>query len=261
MEDPQVSIKEKTVCYQLPEMNNVKVRRDVDYQPALEMDIYYPPQFESESLPVVVIVAGFPDSGFEKHMGCKFKEMGSVISWAQLIAASGMIAITYVNRDPDVDIHELLKYIRQNANALGINKKRLGVWASSGNVPVALSAILSDELQCAVLCYGYMLDLDGSTSVAQATKMFGFRNPNDGKSLNDFPKNTSLLVVRSGQDQFPGLNETIDRFVDHALAKNLSIALINHPDGTHAFDLEKGSKRSREIIQQILNFLQLELLG
>ncbi|HSE39664.1 MAG TPA: alpha/beta hydrolase, partial [Acidobacteriota bacterium] len=83
----------------------------------------------------------------------------------------------------------------------------------------------------------------------------------DGKSLNDFPKNTSLLVVRSGQDQFPGLNETIDRFVDHALAKNLSIALINHPDGTHAFDLEKGSKRSREIIQQILNFLQLELLG
>ena len=70
------------------------------------MDMYYPPDSKSGArIPAVVVVAGFPDVGYEAKVGCKFKEMGSSISWGQLMAASGLVAITYTNREPATDIH------------------------------------------------------------------------------------------------------------------------------------------------------------
>ena len=37
------------------------------------------------------------------------------------------------------DLDALLEYLRRNAEELGIDEKRIGVWACSGNVPNALS--------------------------------------------------------------------------------------------------------------------------
>jgi hypothetical protein len=38
-------------------------------------------------------------------LGCRFKEMAMSVSWGQLIAASGMIAIAYTNREPAADLN------------------------------------------------------------------------------------------------------------------------------------------------------------
>jgi hypothetical protein len=143
-------ISKRVVVYRISDMENVTVRRDIAYQTtdadALTMDIYYPPDFKrGMRIPAVVFVAGFPDAGFERGVGCKFKEMGSSVSWARLIAASGMAAITYTNRDPAVDIHALLQHVQQQADALGIDETRLGLWASSGNVPLALSVLMQAD--------------------------------------------------------------------------------------------------------------------
>jgi hypothetical protein len=83
-------------------MDAVTIRRDVEYRAsgdgALAMDLYYPPDAKSGArTPVVVFVAGYPDPGMQKVLGCRFKEMGSSVSWAQLAAASGLVAITYAN--------------------------------------------------------------------------------------------------------------------------------------------------------------------
>src|SRR3989442_2346823 len=118
-----------------------------------------------------------------------------------------------------------------------------------------------EYLKCAVLCYGYMLDLDGATGVADAAKMFGFVNPCAGKSVDDLPKDMPLFIARAGQDQLPRLNETLDRFLARALACNLPITFANHAAAPHAFDLFHDSERSREIIRQILAFLQFHLLA
>src|SRR3954447_202706 len=109
-------IAKKTVVYQIPGMEAVTVRRDVVYQAAeaigdrtedrtkdsndaLTLDLYSPPDAGSGArVPAVVIVAGYPDAGFQRTVGCRFKEMGSSTSWGRLIAASGMVAITYANR-------------------------------------------------------------------------------------------------------------------------------------------------------------------
>jgi acetyl esterase/lipase len=229
------------------------------------MDIYYPPEARSGAqVPAVIVVAGYPDPGFEKIVGCKFKEMGSSISWGQLMAASGLVAITYTNREPATDIHALLRYVRESAAELGIDEHRLGLWASSGNAPLALSVLMhegSDYLKCAVLCYGLMLDMEGATHVADAAKIWGFANPCAGKSVDDLPKNTPLFIARAGRDEMPHLNETLDRFLVKALACNLPVTLTNHPEGPHAFDLMHDSETSREIIRQILAFMRFHLLA
>ena len=264
----QEHISKKRVVYQIPGVDAVTIRRDVEYRVTdagvLTMDIYYPPDAKSGArTPAVVFVSGYSDVGFQKMLGCKLKEMGSYISWGQLTAASGLVAITYTTREPITDLHALLQSVRQNAAGWGIDEHRIGVWACSGNVPNALSVLMqegSGYLKCAVLCYGLMLDLDGSTNVAQAAKMFGFANPSAGKSVADLPPDLPLFIVRAGQDN-PQLNETIDRFLGKALSCNLPITFANLPAAPHSFDVLHDSETSREVIRQILAFMRFHLLA
>jgi len=257
-----------TVVCQIPGVDAVTIRRDVAYQSTeagtLTMDIYSPPSADpGKRVPAVIIVAGYPDRGIEAFYDCKFKDIGSSVSWGKLIAASGMATITYTNRDPAADLDALLQFTKQNSASLGIDETRMGLWASSGNVPLALSALMSPrgaELQCAVLCYGYTLDLDGGTGVAEAAKAFRFANPGAGRSVDDLPKNVSLFIARAGRDETPRLNETLDRFLARALARNLPVTLANLPAAPHAFDLLQDSAETRNAINQILAFLQGNLL-
>lgn len=267
-ETRQDDITKKPVVYQTPGMDAVTIRRDVEYRStaaaALTMDIYYPPESKSGArTPAVVFVSGYSDVGFQKMLGCKLKEMGSYISWGKLTAASGLVAITYSAVEPASDLHALLQYVRQNAAGLGIDENRIGVWACSGNVPNALSVLMretNDYLKCAVLCYGLMLDLDGSTNVAQAAKMFGFANACEGKSVNDLPQDLPLFIARAGQDN-PQLNETVDRFLAKALSHNLPVTFVNHHVAPHFFDVMHDSDASRKIIKQILAFMRFHLLA
>ena len=232
-------ISKKRVAYTLPGMDAVTVRRDVAYRAAdacaLTMDLYYPLDSKSGALtPAVVFVTGFSDAGAQKMLGCKWKEMGSYISWGELAAASGLVAITYTNREPATDVHAVLQYVRQHGASLGIDGNRIGVWACSGHVPNALSVLLQDArdgLKCAVLCYGYTLDLDGTTGVADAARQWGFVNPCAGKSVDDLPRDIPLFIARAGQDQMPGLNDTLDRFLGKTLTCNLPVTFVNHSAG------------------------------
>lgn len=260
-------ISKKGVVCRISGMDAVTVRRDVAYRAAdtgaLTMDIYYPPGSKSAApIPAVIFVAGFPDPGYEAKVGCKFKEMESSISWGHLTAAAGLVAITYANREPAADLDAVLQYVRQHAADLGIDEHRTGIWASSGHVPLALSVLMQepgDDVKCAVLCYGYMLDLGGSTGVAEAAKRWGFVNACAGKSIDDLPPDIPLFIVRAGQDQMPHLNETLDRFLFNAVTCNRPITFVNHAAAPHAFDLLHDSDTSREIIRQILTFMQFHL--
>ena len=138
----------------------------------------------------------------------------------------------------------------------------MGLWAGSANVPLALWLLMQkgrDYIKCAVLCYGYMLDVDGATGVAEIQKTYRFANASAGKTVDDVRNDVPLLVARSGKDQFPGLNESLDNFVRGALRCNLRMTLVNHADAPHGFDLFHDSDTTREIIRQILTFLRFHL--
>jgi hypothetical protein len=260
-------VTKKAVVYKMAGAEAVTIRRDVEYRRTdagiLTMDIYYPPEAKSGArTPAVLFVAGYPDPGMKRFLGCTLKEMESYVSWGRLAGASGLVAVTYENTEPVADCYAALRYLRQNAASLAIDEKRIGVWACSGNVPMALSVLMEDapgNLKCAVLCYGLMLDLDGSTAVADAAKQWGFVNPSAGRPVDDLPRDMPLFIARAGQDENPNLNETIDRFLIKALAHNLPVTFANHAAAPHAFDIRHDSETSREIIRQILAFMRFHL--
>ena len=259
----------------------VIVERDLPFHVgehgSLVMDVYRPPDAASSvARPAVIIVAGF--SGAKPGpLGCAFKDMEWSVCWGRLIAASGMTAIFYTNREPVADLRALLAHVRGNAAALGVDPDRLGLFAMSGNTPVALAALMEEgregrerpegregqddgkRLRCAVLSYGFTLDLDGATAVADASAQWGFVNAAAGKDAGDLPSAVPLLVVRAGQDQFAGLNAALDRFVAKALERNLPLTLVNHPTGSHSFDLLDDTDASRIVIRQMLAFLRVQL--
>jgi hypothetical protein len=68
-----------------------------------------------------------------------------------------------------------------------------------------------------------------------------------------------MFVARAGQDQIPGVNDSIDRFVAAAIASNAPITLMNHPTGEHGFDNQNDDNRSHEIIQSALAFMHNHL--
>ncbi|MCP4902679.1 MAG: hypothetical protein GY906_37425 [bacterium] len=261
-------ISRRTVVYNMPGTKTVGVRRDVvfcDRDAGIRtFDLYSSPVSETgRRSPVVVFVSGYSDRGMEKIVGCKLKDMGAYTSWGRLVAASGLAAVTYSAQEPAEDLGRLLNYLRHNAADLGIDERQIGVWACSGNVPMALSVLIqkpSEKIRCAVLCYGYMLDSEGSTDVANAAAQFGFANPVDRWIVHDLPQDLPLFVVRSGLDEMPNLNKSIDRFLAQALAANLPVTLINHASAPHAFDLFDDTEVSREIIRRILAYLKFHLV-
>ena len=68
-----------------------------------------------------------------------------------------------------------------------------------------------------------------------------------------------LFLARTGGDQMPRLNETLDRFVIEALGRDLPLTLVNLLSAPHAFDLFHDTAASRATIRQILAFLRFHL--
>jgi dienelactone hydrolase len=243
----------KPVLYTMPGMAEV-VTREVAYGDGLAIDLYTPPA-ASGRLPAVVFVTGYADPGSEQVFGCKLKDMASYVSWARLVAASGMIGVTYENRQAS-DAHAMLAHLRANAAALGIDDQRIAIWGCSGNAPMALS--LLDGARCAALSYPFMGDLGGGTETAKAAAMFRFAAP--AITLDQLP-NIPMFIARAGRDEMPGLNASIDRFIPAAIERGLPVTLTNHPTGPHSFDLVDDSETTRAVVRQLLAFLQIQLLA
>jgi hypothetical protein len=178
----------------------------------------------ADATPCVVILGGYPDAGVEKHVGCRFMDYEWTINMAQLIAASGMIAITHSNRDPLPDARALLDH-------LAAPGKKVGIWSCSGHGPVVLEA--APHATAAVLI-----------------------NP----ITQDFCPEIPLFVVRAGKDETPGLNAGLDGFITRAIADNRPLTLVNYAEAPHAFDLFLDRPETRRILQQGLDFLRAHLV-
>jgi acetyl esterase/lipase len=255
---------EKRVIYEIPGMREVTKRSVIyasDNDVPLTMDIYYPHDLPATSqLPVVIFVFGFPNSVVLERFGIKLKDSGQYVSWGQLAAASGLIAITYETTQPEKDIYSVLAYVRKNARTLQIDGDRMGIWACSGNVPTALAVLVnaSADLKCSVLYYGVMFDWGGSNEMEELTNRIEAAYPCKAKSVDNLSQEIPLFVVRTGEDN-PQLNKSIAYFVCEAAKRNLPLTFVNYSKGQHGFDLENDTLASQEIIKHTLAFLHEHL--
>ncbi|MCC7181305.1 MAG: hypothetical protein IT177_23205 [Acidobacteria bacterium] len=259
-ENTRADVARRRVVYEVEGQHAVQVRHALTYRGStgepLSFDIYEPPGSGRGAWPVVLFVTGYNDLGMQRLMGCKAKDMASYADWGRLVAMQGIAGVTYECREPAADVRALLHHVRGNAARLGLDAGRIGVWSCSGNVPNALGLLMNDPgLACAALLYGYMLDLDGHTHVADAAARFRFVAPAAGRTVRDVPADLPLLIARAGRDEMPGLNDALDGFVAHALRENRPITLVNHHSGPHAFDIMDDNSGSREAVRGALEFL------
>src|ERR1044071_1574635 len=87
----------KPVVYSVPGMDKVKVKSNLKYtdspDPNLLRDVYAPPGLaKGERRPAVIFIHG--GAGSESRP----KDWGIYISWGRLVAASGMVGVTFTHR-------------------------------------------------------------------------------------------------------------------------------------------------------------------
>lgn len=256
------------VVYQLPGMDDVAVHSNLRYSevdnPFLLMDIYTPPRFsESAHCPIVVLVHGAAGAQY------KPKDWGFFRSWGRLIAAAGMVVAVFTHRlgypkplmaEAALDVTNALDYIRGSARSFSADPGRIALIAWSGGGPLLSIAMRTQPsiARCLLAFYAYM-DIQQSPShieheAAESLKMYSPISYLDGNATA-----MPLFVARAGQDEIPGMNDSIDRFVAAAVAANVPLTFMNHPAGEHGFDNQNDDHRSREIIRAALDFLQTHL--
>lgn len=243
------------VKYSIPGMEEVTIAQ-VTYKDALTMDIYYPPKFDFNSrLPTVVFPTAYTNAMIFNWYGLKkFNNHKGIVSWAQLIAASGMIAVTYESAYPYDDVHDAINYISENRKALRIDNSRIGIWACSANPLAALEAltdknqVYSKNIKCGVLYYPIINQFLQPAADAPVI-------PSLKKELR---RDVPLLLVKAGKER-EEWNQAIDLFIEKARALNIPLEYIFYEEGGHGFDTNLDNEKTRKIIQNTIDFIKKHL--
>lgn len=256
------------VVLELPGMDNIIVKKDIPYQSvtgtSLNMDIYYPPNFDFKSkIPAIIIVLGYTDMAGQKLLGSKFKNYITFISWCKIIAASGMAAIIYETVNPGQDILALSNYLRSNESKLGIDNSKIGAFTLSAHSPTTINEVLTGPgniFKCAVVYYGFFLtnDFINLPQIDTISKGMGFSTPRLPDPAS-WKKDVPIMIVRAGKDNVPYINQSLADFYEKALFQNLPIILVNYPNGTHGFDTNIDNDQTRQIIKNTLEFWKFNL--
>lgn len=200
------------------------------------------------------------------------KEQGMFVSWGQLLASTGVVAITFNHRVTEnwtrleevaSDIDDLIQYVREQAESLQVEKERLCVWTFSAGAPFGIRTALrnSPAYIRAVVCYYGLLDLRPLRSIVPAT--ITDTTLQELSPIHYLEKTAHsimpLFVMRAGLDR-PDLNSITDHFIAKAFTQNVSITAVNHATGHHNFEIADDDERSREIMKQTLDFIRTHLL-
>ena len=258
----------KRIVYSVPAMEQVRVRKDLTYKRAagadLKMDVYSPANSQaSQRLPAVVFIHG---GRIPPNLRTKPKDWGAYISFGQLVAASGFVGVTFNHRfhtweslsDSQSDVMDLIAHIRTKAESLGIDKDRIVLWAVSAG-GIFLSQPLRDvpPYVRGIVSYYGVLDLQNMRKEAPASVTDEVLK--EYSPLYQLSKNNKatppIFIARAGLDD-AALNAGADRFVQTALANNITVDLTNHAQGHHGFDIDGDNDRSREIIKRTLDFIR-----
>jgi dienelactone hydrolase len=274
LEDPEW-LKEtlpKRIVYTIPGMDQVQVRKDLTYKRTpnrdLTADVYMPPNLSGgDGRPGVVFIHG---GYLPPNLRTQPKDWGVFISYGQALAASGLIGITFNHRyygpaylaTAQSDIAHLLSYIRDRADQFALDRDNISLWAFSGGGPL-VSWVIRDTpsfVRCLVLYYAILEMQPNSQDTPAAIRDAKLDEFSPVSQLQTLEKETlPIFIARAGLDR-RALNETIDRFIQTALSRNVTLDFANHAGGRHGFDILDDEHRSREIIQRTIDFIRTRSL-
>ena len=260
----ELPIHKRRVVYQVPGTDSVSVQRDIVYKSVeatdLKLDVYAPKGLSNSArLPGIVFIHGGP---LPPPLQLQMKDAGQYLSWGELAAASGLVCVTFNHRYHDYtyleqansDVIAAFDYIRKQADGFNLDPDHLCLWACSGGGPF-LSPIFQGQpkfVRCIIIYYA-LLDLRPIERISQVMR---------GELIERFSPVVQLgstkvpmFIVRAGLDR-PELNQTIDLFIQKALAINAPFDFANHAQGHHAFDILDNDARSQQIIARTIEFIK-----
>jgi acetyl esterase/lipase len=262
-------IHQMPVLYTLPAMERVSVKKGLIYKNVdgqdFPLDVYYPPDLVPDAPRGAVL---FVHGGSQPEQVEHITESRPYVTWCQLVAASGLIAVLFKHRTDEgysklpeaaSDVDDLIAFVRKESLSLCIDPDALTIWTASSGPLVALRTVLRDTptfLRGIVVYYGLMSLLNPSyfTFNKQEKLLLQAFSPSFLLTTLDPNKVAPLFVVKAGRDR-AFLNESIDEFVTIASQHNLPITFLNHPTGSHGFDILNDDAHTRTIIKATLAFL------
>ena len=257
----------KRIVYNVPGMMRVKVVKDRVYKRAggadLKMDVYSPLNARGARRPAVIFIHG---GRVPPNLRTTPKDWGAYVSFGQLVAASGFVGVTFNHRfytwnslpDSQSDLTDLIAHVRNNADSLGVDKDRIILWAVSAG-GVFLGHPLRDAQPYVRCIVGYYPQLDLQNARKSAPASVTDETLREYSAIHHLGKREKgvppVFIARAGLDD-ADLNDGLDRFVQLALSKNLTIEVLNHATGHHGFDIEDDNDRSREILRRTIEFIK-----
>lgn len=258
---------DQPVVFAKKEKIKINIIKDLVYHSLKDslqkLDVYQPVQgIKKRKLPLVVFVHG------KTPIKTNPKNWGGYRSWGELTASMGYVAVVFTQslgmpgrsiENAGSDLEDALTFLKKNYLHYNIDTSKIAIMAYSAGVPLLSGALLNnqDNIKCLAAFYGFMdiknIEMWKAESRSTLAK-FSLYN-----YLDSNPKFPPLFIARAGKEHNPGLNETIDHFVQKATTRNINITMINHPTGVHGFDTQNNDDRSKEIIESLFTFLQYHL--
>jgi acetyl esterase/lipase len=206
---------------------------------AFQLDVYAPPGLAPDRrLPAVLFIHG--GASAQRNL----KEHAQYVSWGKLMGASGLIAVTFNWDAPDPSgIEQAIAYVQEHAAEFQIDGERLCIFTVSAGVLAGFTTALQDmspNLRCLVGYYG---------NPSPALEVIATR---------DAAELPSILLVKAVQDD-PTLIAGTDRFASELASRGIPVTVLTHEKGEHAFDIRDNDDRSREIIEQTVEFIKTSL--
>lgn len=254
-----------SIVYRVPKMEQVTVRRGVVFDNTagkrLALDAYIPRGVRTGGRrPAIVFISGAE----------QVRHWRWFITWGQLAAAHGIVGIVPDKRYPRgldgirtgfEDTEKLLAYLRANGDRLGVDPQRICLWTFSAGGRLTSVGLNSGtpNVRCLVSFYG-ILDL------SQEFAAVGDERERDSLLKRYSPlhvletaagsggKVPPILIGRAGKDA-PFINSGIDQFAATALRSNVSLTIMNYPEGDHGFDGLNDTPQSRALIKAALQFV------
>lgn len=260
------NILKKEIVYPINKQIEMNVTKNIIYKSSDTygvMDLYEPKNNKKEDKrPVVLLIHG------EAKGITNMKDAGQYLSWGRLIATTGIKAITfnhrvlsdgYMIKEVIEDITDLVQYVILHANELGIDEEKIVLWSFSGGVPFGMYVGMSNlfnGIKGLVSYYGIgdfkfineVLNMSMSKGAIDRYSIIKIVNSHS----KDIPP---VLIVRAGLDD-RRLNQLMEEIIMQMFSNNLSVDIINHEQGHHAFDLFDNNDRSHEIIEKSLDYVK-----
>ncbi|HET6983607.1 MAG TPA: hypothetical protein VFI53_15800 [Myxococcaceae bacterium] len=217
-----------------PPESALRVTRDVVYaqgdRSPLKLDVYRPRTSGKDGAPPAVVFANVVGERGERP----FRATEIYRSWARLLAANGIAGVVMDSEAAHAldNLGQAVEHLRKNGAALGVDGDRLGVWACSANVIIALPWLMNSAppaVRTAVIYYG----------TGEVTRI-----------RPDFP----LLSVMASKDSSE-LIANQKKIWDLARAEGAPWTTVVARGLPHAFDALDESEASRRLVFQTVDYL------